>query len=63
MQSGNDEAVFNTTTGIASGSHGSTVEGADSQGTQNKDTKLQFLFGLRNSTAVDKHLLSQKNNK
>ena len=56
MQSGNDEASFNTTAGIASGSHGSTVEGADNQGTRDGDPMLQFLVGLSNSIAVDTQL-------
>ena len=58
MQSGTDEASFNTTAGIASGSHGSSVEGIDSQRTRNEDTILQFLVGLNNSTAVDTQLPS-----
>ena len=33
MQSGTDEASFNTPTGVASGIHGSEVEGTGSQGT------------------------------
>ena len=37
MQSGTDEASFNTTIGVASGSHGSEVERTDSQGTWNED--------------------------
>ena len=58
MQSSTDGTSFNTTTGIASSSHGSTVEGADSQWTQNEDKMLQFLVGLNNSTAVDAQLPS-----
>ena len=42
MQSGTDGAAFNSTTEIASSSHGSTVEGAYSQGTQNEDAMLHF---------------------
>ena len=37
MQSCPDETFFNTTIGIAGGSHGSEVEGTDSQGSQNED--------------------------
>ena len=58
MKSGTDEACFDTTAGITSGSHGSTVEGADSQGARNEDTWLQFLVGLNNGTAVDTQLPS-----
>ena len=53
MKSGTNETSFNTTNGIAIGSHGSTVEGPDSRGTQNEDRKLLFLVRLKNSTAVD----------
>ena len=56
--SGTDEATFNSTTGIASGSHGSTVEGADSQGTRKEDILLHFLIGLNNRIAVDTQLPS-----
>ena len=58
MQIGTEEATFNATAGITSGSHGSTVDGADSQGTRNEDTMLQFLVRLNNSTAVDTQLPS-----
>ena len=58
MQTGTDEASFNTTTRIASGSQGSTVEGTESQGTRNGDTMQKFLVRLNNSTAVDTQLPS-----
>ena len=58
MQSGTDEASFNTTAGIASGSQSSSIEGIESQGTRNEGTRLQFLVGLNNSTAVDTQLPS-----
>ena len=53
MQSGTDEASFNTSIGIACGCHGSEIEGTDSQRTRNEDKYLQFLVRLNYSIAVD----------
>ena len=61
MQSGTDQASFNTTIGIASGSHGSEVEGTDIQGTLNIDqTELQYCSGYKVCIVNNKFFLANR---